>query len=328
MKKSTFSKLTSVALAALVMGGCQGSDPLNRESNPVKDYKEIIDEAIPLQDQKQRTQAYAGDLYVIDVNENGKTKMIFNFAEGVQKTYQLNVRMLVEKVTFTAKLELPKEAEGKGITWNPSGSLSWTPPSRTIPTTQSSVSYKGKIVLIPVTTDPKAIKLLANKDLSTEIEIKVSRLEAEPKIKAISGINDKTVHPGAFNFSLTVSDPAMGEVRNPVIQFVDPVGKLTAEQKDPKKKEYVQVISTQSFITQSVVKSGTTSTVNYKFSPARFVEECELNNIDLSKMPEELTVVSNVVVISYGQTSLESSIAFQIKNPKAVKAPATQGAKK
>lgn len=323
MEKSIFSKLTITALAALFIGGCQGSDPLNRESNPVKDYKAVVENGIPLQDQKQRTQAYASDLYVIDVNDNGKSTMIFNFAEGVAKTYNLNVRMLVEKVTFVAKLELPKEAEGKGISWNPSGALSWTPPAKIIPATESSVTYKGKIVLIPSTNDPKALKLLANKDLSTNIEIKVSRQEASPSIKAVEGINDKTVYESSVQFRLVVSDPAMGQVRAPVVQFVDPVGKLTAEQKDPKRKDHVQVISTQSFVTRSVVRSGTTSTINYSFSPSRFVEECEMNNIDLSKLPEVITVVSNAIVVSYGQTSPESSIAFKIKNPKAVKAPAT-----
>lgn len=329
MEKSIFSKLAIAAAAALVIVGCQGSDPLKRESNPIKNYQTIADNAVPLHDQKQRTQAYASDLYVIDVNDNGKTTMVFNFAEGVSKTYNLNVRMLVEKVTFVAKLELQKEAEGKGISWNPNGTLSWNPPAKTIPPTESSVTYKGKVVLVPSTNDPQAKKLLANKDLSTNIEIKVSRQEATPTIKAVEGISEKSVYQNAVPLRIVVSDPAMGDVRDPMVRFVEPVGKLTAEQKDPKKKEHVQVISTKAFFQTTSTKLGSgTWAVNYSFEPSIFELECQKNNVDLTKMPEVITVVSNVIVVSYGQMSPESSIAFQYKNPKAVKAPATQGAKK
>ena len=325
MEKSIFSKLTIAAIAALVLGACQGSDPLKRESNPVKSYKTVTDEAVGIHEQKQRDQAYATDLYVIDVNENGKSTLVFNFVEGVAKTYKLNIRTLVDKATFTAKLELAKEAEGKGITLNPNGSLSWTPAAKTIPMTDSSVTYKGKIVLVAATTDTKAQKLLANKDLSTPIEIKVSRQEATPTIKSIEGINDKTVYSAAVPFRVTVNDPAMSDVRDPMVRFVEPVGKLTDEQKN---KKY-QVISTQSFYATSATKLGGGSwTINYSFEPSIFVLECEKRNIDLSKLPETITVVSNVIVVSYGQMSPESSIAIQVKNPKAVKTASTQGDKK
>lgn len=325
MEKSIFSQQTVAALMALILMGCQGSDPLNRESNPVKDYKKITDEAVPLHDQKLRQQSYAGDLYVLDVSENGKAKMIFNFAEGVAKTYNINIRALVDKVVYRAKLVLPSEAEGKGITLSSDGKLSWTPPAKTIPATQGSVTYKAKIILEASTVDAQAKKLLANKDLTTDIEIKVSRQEAEPKIKSIEGINEKAVYESnqKVKFRMTVIDQAMSEVRSPVIHFEEPVGNLTDEQKT--KKGYV--MSVNSFARGKVTKLGNgTWAVDYTFWPDSFFAECAENNIDLSKIESDvITVVTSATVVSYGQKSPESNIAIQIKNPKKA---AAQGAKK
>lgn len=327
MEKSIFSKTILAAVAALTLIGCQG-----RESNPMKGYSNL-DEAVPLNNQKPRTQAYLGDLFEVDVN-NGDKKMVFNFTQGVAKSYNLSFRMLVEKVTSTAKLELPAEWQNKGIQLVPSGSgwvLSWTPPL-----VKSSISFDAKIVLTASTSDIKTKKILENKDLSLPITIAVQRQEAEPKITGISGIDSKTTYKADKPVSLRVAvmDPNKNDSKeDPFIFFVEPVGKLMPEQgagtADTKGKGYV--ISVNSFFRGRPVKTGAnTWSVDYTFEPSAFLREMEKNNIDLSKYPDEITVVSSVTVVSYGQASPEVSVAIKMENPKKVKTevkPSAQGAK-
>ena len=327
MEKRIFSKQNiTAAIAAIALMGCQGSDPLKRESNPHKGFTSF-EEAVPAHDQKPRPQAYVGDLFVVNVDNGQDNTLFFNFSEGVAKSYKVNFRMLVENVTYTTKLELSEEAQKLGISWNSNGTLSWTPPVKTIPATRGSVSFDGKIVLVPSTTDSKAQKLLTNKQLATKIKLVVSRQEAEPKIVRVEGINEKTVHYSAkpTAFRITVSDPAMGEQRDPVVHFADSVGKLTSEQIN--EKGYVS--SVNSFFRGKAVKAGAngTWTINYTFEPSAFLRDAEMNNVDLSKLPDVITVVTTVTVVSYGQTSPETSLVIKIKNPKAKTETPKQGAK-
>lgn len=223
MKKVYLKNLIAFA-AAFVLTACQGSHPGNRESNPFKGTaQEIKDGAVPLTDRTPKTQSYVGDLFQFDVDNGTNKKFVFNFSQGVNKSYTVNFRMLVDKVAYTAKLELPPELQGK-VSWTQSGSawvLSWTPAANIIPATKGSLTFDAKIVLVATTNDVKSQKIIANKDLSTPVQITVQRHEAEPKIVRVEGINEKAVYKSTQPLAvrLVVSDPAMGQQRDPVINF-------------------------------------------------------------------------------------------------------------
>lgn len=327
MEKETFNKILTAAMA-LALVACQGSDPLKRESNPVKNYSDVTEKAVPYQDQSARTQFYSGEAFEFGVVNDKKQKYVFNFVQGTSKTFTVNFRMLVDKVTYKANLELPEELKDKGIQWiqsGPSWTLSWTPARGTIPATKGSLTFNAKIVLVATTNDEKAKKLLANKDLSTPVEITVQRPEIEPTIK-ISGLNEKTIYKAdkTVPFTLVVADPAMSQETDPAIKFSGPIGGLTEEQIT--RKGYVK--SSTSFTLVSAVNLGNgTWNLGYEFVPSSFLSEVDRARIDLTKLPDVITVVSSVSAISYGQSSPDISIVFQIENPRKTKV-AAQGDKK
>lgn len=204
-------KVLLLPVLTALLAGCSGKDPLNRNSDPLKDYNSLEGSVLP-HNERARTQYYVSDIFDIHSEEEQDSRRILNFVEGETAVHPVRARLYMDGVRFDLQAKnlpagatLTQDSSEAGL-WN----LTWKPELGFIPPSQREQQWDIQLELVPqVGEDPR---ITAN--LPTQIErtvtfsLMVRHTQLEPTIVAIKGLSSEISESQAVRFTVEVADPA------------------------------------------------------------------------------------------------------------------------
>ena len=234
-------KLTLSIFLVAALVGCNGNDPGNRESDPLKKHpdlknyippSEVPAEVVP--QEQPRTQMFKSQLFDIRADQEIQSAAIFHFVAGERKRHTLKVRTFVDGVKSTLKPSgLPKgahltEAPDEPGTWI----LEWAPAFDLVGPHMST--WKGNFqleyVVQPGTPAPQA-ELFKGEEKAISIGLLVARSSQQPKILDVSLKLGPYSEGQEIPFHVDVIDPVGGTKQAPDLFITWEPENQTAEKK-------------------------------------------------------------------------------------------------
>lgn len=203
-------KKSMIVWGVLLILGCQGNDPFDRESNPFpKDLKNYT----PEQPEALDTQAVKVKTYDVSANGEVNASKILHFVAGESGEYTINGRSFVDQTQFSLKgHNLPAGAELTADATNPGNwKLTWTPPVTVIPNGQRGVDLDISIEFVLAEgTSLRAQNAHAAFEKMTNFRLTVRHSDQQPvitsagELDSTSSLSETT---GRVSFNLTIVDP-------------------------------------------------------------------------------------------------------------------------
>ena len=195
---------TVLLVTVLGLAACDG-----KKQNPLDDYRELREEAVPPHEQQLRTQNYVGS-EVIQINPEKD----INFVEGTTSEFKIKARVLQEGVTFDlVASDLPDGASLTKDVADPSvWILSWQPP---LGFTQNNEIEKEVYYSLGVNVKSyggdrnEQLLKLVNKNF--DFSFKVRKTYEPPKVMAISGLPESLSEGEVAQFTVDVQVPGSYE---------------------------------------------------------------------------------------------------------------------
>ncbi len=196
-----FKGLLTFALSfALLLSACSG-----KKQNPLDEFEELRDEAVPPHEQKLETQDFVGSEIIVISPEKD-----INFVEGVRSDFKITARVLQAGVQYNlVAADLPNGASlAKSDTEANTWILSWQPPLGF--TTNNQIEKEVYYSLAIDITDfggDRNENLLSQLNKSFDFSFKVRKTYEPPQVIAISGLTDSISEGQQQAFTVDVSVP-------------------------------------------------------------------------------------------------------------------------
>jgi hypothetical protein len=216
-KEQIMSKAKSGALLATLflcagLIGCQGDNTFKRESNPVKDYTSVLNDAqpyVPGQVNKtppapDNSQLACYEPFKVSVERDQGNKLLF-FTEEIQGRYVINVRSLIDQnLPWDIKaVDLPAGSSFRRV--SKSGNTAsfefvWTP-------------AKGRTTDVDLKVlTLRYISIAESKcqsgPITQSLNLVVKKNDGEPAV-SFAGLPDQAIRLGdTFSFQIKITDPA------------------------------------------------------------------------------------------------------------------------
>ncbi len=203
-------KKSILLLGVTLTLGCQGNDPLNRDSNP---FPKDMENYIPDQPEATDTQAIKVKTYDVSASGELDSSKVLHFVAGEPGEYIIGGRSFVDQTQFTLRgHNLPSNATLTPMASSPGNwKLTWTPPITVIPNGQRGVDIDISIEFVLTEgTSPRAQYAHAPFEKMTDFRLTIRHSDHQPVITSSGELDEITAlneNSGKVSFHLTVVDP-------------------------------------------------------------------------------------------------------------------------